>query len=408
MKVLLINAGSSSLKYQVIDMENEKVIAKGNCERVGLAKPFITYKHDGKEMKFDGAKNHEEAVAKVLEILTNKEYGVVSSLAEIDAVGHRVLQGGWIYKESVLVDAKVMKNLEKLVPIGPLHMPANIAGIKACQVAMPNVPQIATFDTAFHATMPEKAYLYAIKYEDAEKYHIRKYGFHGSSHRFITLETAKLLKQPVEKTNIIVAHMGNGSSITAVQNGQSVDTTMGLTPLQGLVMGTRAGDVDATVVQYLCNNKKMTVDEAITYLNKQSGVLGISGVDSDMRSVENAAKEGNKRAQLALDMVAYAARKHLGSYLTVVKDLQAIVFTGGVGENDANTREKVIGDLEAYGIVLDKEKNKNFKRGEVQLISAKKSKVKIYIIPTNEELMIARDAKAIVDKMPKKCAKKSK
>lgn len=408
MKVLLINAGSSSLKYQVIDMENEKVIAKGNCERVGLVKPFITYKHDGKEMKFDGAKDHEDAVKKVLEILTNKEYGVLASLDEIDAVGHRVLQGGWIYKESVLVDSKVMKNLEKLVPIGPLHMPANIAGIKACQIAMPKVPQIATFDTAFHATMPEKAYLYAIKYEDAEKYHIRKYGFHGSSHRFITLETAKLLKQPVEKTNIIVAHMGNGSSITAVQNGQSVDTTMGLTPLQGLVMGTRAGDVDATVVQYLCNNKKMSVDEAITYLNKQSGVLGISGVDSDMRSVENAAKEGNKRAQLALDMVAYAARKHLGSYLTVVKDLQAIVFTGGVGENDANTREKVVGDLEAYGIILDKEKNKNFKRGEIQLISAKKSKVKIYIIPTNEELMIARDAKAIVDKMPKKCAKKGK
>ena len=408
MKVLLINAGSSSLKYQVIDMENEKVIAKGNCERVGLVKPFITYKHDGKEMKFDGAKDHEEAVKKVLEILTNKEYGVLASLDEIDAVGHRVLQGGWIYKESVLVDSKVMKNLEKLVPIGPLHMPANIAGIKACQIAMPKVPQIATFDTAFHATMPEKAYLYAIKYEDAEKYHIRKYGFHGSSHRFITLETAKLLKQPVEKTNIIVAHMGNGSSITAVQNGQSVDTTMGLTPLQGLVMGTRAGDVDATVVQYLCNNKKMSVDEAITYLNKQSGVLGISGVDSDMRSVENAAKEGNKRAQLALDMVAYAARKHLGSYLTVVKGLQAIVFTGGVGENDANTREKVVGDLEAYGIILDKEKNKNFKRGEIQLISKKKSKVKIFIIPTNEELMIARDAKAIVDKMPKKCAKKGK
>ena len=412
MKVLLINAGSSSLKYQVIDMKDEKVIAKGNCERVGIANPFITYKHDGKEMKFDGAKNHEEAVQKVLEILTNKEYGVIKSLDEIDAVGHRVLQGGWIYKESVLVDSKVLKNLEKLVPIGPLHMPANIAGIKACQLAMPKVPQIATFDTAFHATMPEKAYLYPIRYEDSEKYHIRKYGFHGSSHRFITLETAKILGKPVSKTNLIICHLGNGSSLSAIQNGQSVDTTMGLTPLQGLMMGSRSGDVDPTVVQYLCHNKNLTVDEAITYLNKQSGLLGVSGVDSDMRSVESAAANGNKRAQLALDMLVYNARKHLGSYLTVVKNLDAIVFTGGIGENGAEPREAIVGDLDQFGIVLDKKKNKNFKRGVVELISSPKSRVKIYVIPTNEELMIARDAKAIVNALPKKncgkCAKKAK
>ena len=409
MKVLLINAGSSSLKYQLIDMDNEKVIAKGNCERVGLAKPFITYKHNGQSMQFDGAKDHEDAVQKVLAILTNKDYGVLKSLAEIDVVGHRVLQGGWIYKESVIVDAKVMKNLEKLVPIGPLHMPGNIAGIKACQAAMPKVPQVATFDTAFHATMPEKAYLYPIRYEDSQKYHIRKYGFHGSSHRFITLETAKLLKKPVEETNIIVCHLGNGSSLSAVQNGKSVDTTMGLTPLQGLMMGSRSGDVDPTVVQYLCHNKNISVDEAITYLNKQSGLLGVSGVDSDMRSVEMAAAEGNKRCQLALDMLCYAARKHLGSYLAVVKNLDAIVFTGGIGENGAEPREAIAGDLDHLGIVLDKEKNRNFTRGEVQLISAKNSKVKIYIIPTNEELMIARDAKALVDaKACKKCSKKAK
>lgn len=409
MKVLLINAGSSSLKYQLIDMKNEQVIAKGNCERVGIKDPFITYKHDDKEMKFDGAKNHEEAVAKVLEILTNPEYGVVKTLDEIDAVGHRVLQGGWIYKESVLVDNKVLKNLEKLIPIGPLHMPANIAGIRACQKVMPNIPHVAIFDTAFHATMPEKAYLYAIKYEDSEKYHIRKYGFHGSSHRFITFEAAKILKKPVNEVNLIIAHMGNGSSVTAVQNGKSIDTTMGLTPLQGLVMGTRSGDVDATVVQYLCNNKKMTVDEAINYLNKQSGVLGVSGVDSDMRSVEAGAAKGNKRCQLALDMVAYAARKHIGSYLAVLNKVDAIIFTGGVGENGAQTREDVIGNMENLGIVLDKEKNKNFKRGEVNLISARNSKVKIYVIPTNEELMMARDTKAIADALPKKkCAKKTK
>ena len=401
MKILVINAGSSSLKYQLLDMQNEKVIAKGNCERVGLTEPFITYKHGGKEMKFDGAKNHEEAISKVLDILVNKDYGVISKLTEIDAVGHRVLHGGEIYTESVLVDDKVVENLKTLIPLGPLHMPANISGIEACREVMPNVPHVAIFDTAFHATMPEKAYTYAIQYEDAQKYHIRKYGFHGSSHRFITHETAKVLGIPVDKVNLIIAHLGNGSSITAVENGKSVDTTMGLTPLQGLVMGTRSGDVDPTVVQYLCNNKNITVDEAITYLNKKSGLLGVSGVDSDMRAVENAANNGNARAKLALDLVTYSARKHLGSYLAVLGRVDAIVFTGGIGENGAEAREAIAGNLENLGIVLDKEKNKNFKRGEVQLISADNSKVKIYVIPTNEELMMARDTKAIAESMKK-------
>lgn len=401
MKILVINAGSSSLKYQLLETKSGKVIAKGNCERIGIKDPFISYKHDGKEMKFSGAKNHEEAIEKVLQILTDKEYGVVKSLEEIEAVGHRVLHGGEIYKESVLVTKEVLKNLDKLVPLGPLHMPANIAGIRACMLKMPNVPHVAVFDTAFHATMPEKAYMYAIKYEDYEKYHIRKYGFHGSSHRFITLETAKILGKPVSKTNIIVAHIGNGSSVTAVKNGKSVDTTMGLTPLQGMVMGTRSGDVDATVVEYLCHNKKMTVDEAVSYLNKQSGVLGISGVDSDMRTVEAGAEQGNKRCQLALDMVAYSARKFIGSYLAVLNGADAIVFTGGVGENGAQTREDIISGMENLGVKLDKKKNKNFKRGEVQLISAKDSKVKIYVIPTNEELMMARDTEAIAKKLKK-------
>ncbi len=412
MKILVINAGSSSLKYQLLDMETEKVIAKGNCERVGLSKPFISYKHDGKTMEFEGAKDHEEAISKVLDILTNKDYGVVKSLDEIDAVGHRVLHGGEIYKNSVLVDKSVLKKIESLIPLGPLHQPANISGIRACQAVMPKKPQVAIFDTAFHATMPKKAYTYAIDYKDAEKYHIRKYGFHGSSHRFITLETAKILGKPVNKTNIIVAHIGNGSSVTAVKNGQSIDTTMGLTPLQGMVMGTRSGDVDPTVVQYLCNNKKMTVDEAITYLNKKSGVLGVSGVDSDMRNVEAEAAKGNERCQLALDMVAYSARKHIGSYLAVLNGADAIVFTGGVGENGAQTREDIISGMENLGVKLDKRKNKNFKRGEVQLISAKDSKVAIYVIPTNEELMMARDTQEIVlancCKKNTKCAKKSK
>lgn len=401
MKILVVNAGSSSLKYQLLDMETEKVIAKGNCERVGLSEPFITYKFNGQEMKFAGAKNHEEAIEKVLAILTDKEHGVVKSLKEIEAVGHRVLHGGEVYKESVLVTDEVLNNLNKLVPLGPLHMPANIAGIKACMLKMPNVPHVAVFDTAFHATMPEKAYMYAINYDDAQKYHIRKYGFHGSSHRFITLETAKILGKPVEETNLVIAHIGNGSSVTAVKNGKSIDTTMGLTPLQGMVMGTRCGDVDATVVQYLCNEKKMTVDEAINYLNKKSGVLGISGVDSDMRTVEGEAAKGNKRCQLALDMVAYSARKHIGSYLAVLNGADAIVFTGGVGENGAETREDIISGMENLGVVLDKEKNKNFKRGQVQLISADNSKVKIYIVPTNEELMMARDTQEIAKNLKK-------
>ncbi len=401
MKILVINAGSSSLKYQLLDMETEKVIAKGNCERVGLSEPFIVYKHDGKEMRFEGAKNHEDAIAKVLDILTNKEYGVVASLGEIEAVGHRVLHGGEIYKNSILITEEAVKEMEKLVPLGPLHMPPNLAGVRACQAVMPNVPQVAVFDTAFHATMPEKAFMYAIKYEDYEQYHIRKYGFHGSSHRFITQETAKILGKDVNDVKLVIAHIGNGSSITAVENGKSVDTTMGLTPLQGMVMGTRSGDVDASVVEYLCKNKNITVEEAINYLNKKSGVLGITGLDSDMRTVEKGAAEGNKRCRLALDMVAYSARKHIGSYLAVLNGADAIVFTGGVGENGAETREDIIAGMENLGVVLDKERNKNFKRGEVNLISADNSKVKIYVVPTNEELMMARDTKEIVENLKK-------
>lgn len=397
MKILVINAGSSSLKYQLLDMENEKVIAKGNCERVGLSDPFISYKHNGKEMKFEGAKNHVEAVSKILDILTNKEYGAIKDLKEIDAVGHRVLHGGEIYTQSVIVTDEVIKNLETLIPLGPLHMPANISGIKACMKVMPNIPHTAIFDTAFHATMPEKAYMYAIDYEDAQKYHIRKYGFHGSSHRFVAMEAAKLLGKPLNETNVIIAHLGNGSSISAVKNGKSVDTTMGLTPLQGLVMGTRSGDVDATVVQYLCNNKGISVDEAITYLNKKSGMLGISGVDSDMRAIESAASEGNKRCQLAFDMMTYSARKHIGSYLTVLDKIDAIIFTGGIGENDDLARESILKDLNHLGIVLDYDKNTHFKRGETQIISAPESKIKVYILPTNEELMMARDTKKLVE-----------
>lgn len=395
MKILVVNAGSSSLKYQLLDMKDEKVIAKGNCERIGLSEPFISYKHNGQEMKFDGAKDHNEAIKKVLEILTNKEYGAIKSLDEIEAVGHRVLHGGEIYTESVLVTEEVLKNLETLVPLGPLHMPANISGIIACQKAMPKVPQIAVFDTAFHATMPPKAFMYAIKYEDYEKYGIRKYGFHGTSHRFITYEAAKVLGKPVDKVKLIIAHIGNGSSISAVKNGKIVDTTMGLTPLQGMVMGTRSGDVDASVVQALCKNKGYSVDEALNYLNKQSGMLGISGIDSDMRVMEAESAKGNERCRLAMEMVGYSARKFIGSYLAVLNGADAIVFTGGIGENGPITRADAVSDMENLGVCLDNERNFGGKRGETKLISTDDSKVKIFVIPTNEELMIARDAKTI-------------
>ena len=411
MKILLVNAGSSSLKYQLLDMKTEKVVAKGNCEKIGLAGPFITFKANGKEMKFDGAKNHEEAISRVLEILTNKEYGVLKSLDEIDAVGHRVLHGGEIYTDSVLITPKVMKDLDKLVPLGPLHMPANIAGIKACQAVM-SVPQIAVFDTAFHATMPEEAYMYPIKYEDAKKFKIRKYGFHGSSHKYITGEMAKILGKPQSKLNLIIAHCGNGSSITAVVGGKSIDTTMGLTPLQGLMMGTRSGDVDPTVVQYLCEKKNMTVEKAISYLNKQCGLIGISGYSSDNRELTAKAAEGDERCILSLNMLAHSIKKNIASFLPLMDRVDAIVFTGGIGENSLETRESVMTGFEHLGICIDKKKNRNFKRGEVQLISTAKSNVKIYIVPTNEELLIARDTKKIVSAIAKKncskCAKKSK
>ncbi len=401
MNILIINAGSSSLKYQLLDMSNEKLIAKGNCEKIGLNEPFISYKHDGKEEIFEGAKNHEEAIKKVLNILVDKEIGVIKSFDEIGAVGHRVVMGGWLFNESVLITEDVTKKVEALSDLAPLHNPANAMGIRACEKVMPNTPQVVIFDTAFHTTMPEKAFMYAIKLEDYEKYHIRKYGAHGTSHRFVTQELAKVLGKNIDEVKAITCHLGNGSSITAIENGKSVDTSMGLTPLQGLVMGTRSGDLDPTVVQFLCSHKKQSVDEVLNYLNKECGLLGVSGVTSDHREVTKEAENGNKRCQLALDLLAYSAKKYVGIYLAILNGADAIVFTGGIGENSAETREQIVENMENLGVVLDKEKNKNFKRGQVELISAPSSKVKIYVIPTNEELMMARDTLNIVKNLKK-------
>ena len=397
MKVLVINAGSSSLKYQLLDMKNEKLIAKGNCEKIGLSGSFVSLKANGQEKIVNGKlNNHEEAMEVVLKLLTDKENNVISSLSEIEAVGHRVLHGGEIYTDSVVVTEKVMEDLEKLRPLGPLHMPANISGIKACQEVMPNVPQVAVFDTAFHSKMPAKAYMYGVKFEDYQELGIRKYGFHGTSHRFILEETAKLLGKKKEEVKVISVHVGNGSSVSAIKDGKSVDTSMGFTPLEGLVMGTRSGDIDASVVEYLCDKKGWTVQKAVNYLNKEGGVLGVSGVSSDMREINAAIESGNERARLALDMLCYRVKKYVGSSLAVLNGADAIVFTGGIGENQEDMREFVLSDMAYAGIKFDKEKNNNLPRGTVEEISLPTSKVKVFRLPTNEELMIARDTVNLV------------
>ena len=399
MKILVINAGSSSLKFQLFDMENEKVIAKGNCEKIGLPTSFIGYKTTGDKKEVPvKMTNHVEALENVLKILTDKNEGVIKDLSEISACGHRVVQGGWIFDKSVLVTKKVLKDLDKLTDLSPLHAHANMAGITGCLKVMPKVPQVLVFDTSFHATMPEKAYNYGIKYQDAEKYHIRKYGFHGTSHRYVANECAKLLGKKLEYLNLITVHMGNGSSITAIKNGKSVDTTMGLTPLEGLIMGTRSGDLDPTVVSYLADKKGQSASEVVSYLNKECGMLGISGVSSDLREINDAINKGNKRAKLALDMLKYRTKKFIGSYMAVLGKVDAIVFTGGVGENQEDLREEALEGMENFGIEIDVKKNRSLPRGTTELISTKKSKVKVYRIPTDEELLIARDTLALIKK----------
>ena len=399
MKILVINAGSSSLKFQLFDMEGEKVIAKGNCEKIGLEGSFIGYKTTGekKELKW-AMPNHNEAIKKVFQILTDKEEGVISSLDEITAVGHRFVQGGWLFDKSVLINDEVINDLEKLVDLSPLHAHANMAGVKGCMNELPFVPQVAVFDTSFHATMPAKAYMYGIKYEDYKDYHVRKYGFHGTSHRFVMGETAKLLNKKPEEIKIITVNLGNGSSITAIDKGKSVDTTMGLTPLEGLIMGTRSGDLDPTVVSYLAEKKNMTAQEVVNYLNKQCGILGVSGVSSDMRELNSAIEQGNERAKLALDMLIYRVKKYIGSYLAVLNGADAIIFTGGIGENQEDLRELALADMQYCGIEIDVEKNNNLPRGTIEEISTKNSKIKVYRIPTDEELLIARDTKELIEK----------
>lgn len=398
MKILVINAGSSSLKYQLIDMETEAVMAKGLCERIGIDGHLKHTPLVGDKKVFNediDLPTHSEAIAAVIEKLTSEEFGVVSSMKEIDAVGHRVVHGGEKFASSVLITDEVIQAIEECTPFAPLHNPANITGINACKAVMGNVPMVAVFDTAFHQTMPAKAFMYALPYEYYKNDGIRRYGFHGTSHRYVSSRCAELMGKPIEELKIVSCHMGNGSSICAIDGGKCVDTSMGFTPLVGLPMGTRCGDLDPGAMQFMMNKYGMGIDDTLNVLNKKSGVLGVSGVSSDFRDLDNAKAEGNDRAALALDMFHYWVAKVAGSYIAAMNGVDAIVFTAGVGENSAASRKAIAEYFGYLGVTIDDEANK--KRGEDVMISTPDSKVKVFVIPTNEELVIARDTREIVN-----------
>ncbi|MCD8100920.1 MAG: acetate kinase [Oscillospiraceae bacterium] len=401
MKILIINAGSSSLKYQLMDMDSETVMAKGLCERIGIDGKF-TYKPqiEGKA-KIDAADvpmpTHAEAIKATLDALVDPQNGVIASMSEIGACGHRVLHGGMEFTQSCLVDDKCIAAIKKCFPLGPLHNPANLTGILACQDVMPGVPQIAVFDTAFHQTMPEKAYIYALPYEYFEKYQCRRYGFHGTSHRYIARHAAEFMGGDPAKLKIISCHLGNGSSLCAIDGGKCVDTSMGLTPLAGVPMGTRCGSVDPSVIKYICDQEGITYDDMDTIMNKKSGVLGVSGVSSDFRDLGDAAEQGNKRAQLALDIFHYEVAKTIGAYAAAMNGVDGIVFTAGIGENSPYTRAEICKYLGYLGAELDPELNAL--RGDNRYISTADSRVKLMVIPTNEELVIARDTVDIVNSL---------
>ena len=396
MKVLVINAGSSSLKYQLMDTDTRAVLAKGLCERIGID-GRLTHKVPAKDAKYTfeiAMPTHAEAIQSVLDALTSAEHGVIASMKEIDAVGHRVVHGGEKFATSALITDEVMAAIEECIPLAPLHNPANITGIKACQSVMPGVPMVAVFDTSFHQTMPAKSYIYALPYEYYEKDKVRRYGFHGTSHRYVSSRAADMLGKPIDQLKIITCHLGNGSSVAAVDGGKSVDTSMGFTPLAGVPMGTRSGDLDAGIMEYVMNKYNMDIKEMLNVLNKKSGVLGISGVSSDFRDLEDAAKGGNQRAELALESFQYSVKKLVGAYAAAMGGVDAIVFTAGVGENDAATRMAVASGLEFMGVKMDADANNI--RGKEAVISAADSKVTVLLIPTDEELMIAMDTAGIV------------
>ena len=396
MKILVINAGSSSLKYQLINMADESVILKGLCERITFAGGQLSQKtFDGKEIVISqDMPSHKEAMELVLKAMLDPEKGALKSVDEISAVGHRVLHSAEDFKESVVIDDEVIRICEKNAVFGPLHMPGNIACIKSCREVMPGVPMVAVFDTTFHSTMPAKAYMYGIPYEVYEEHKIRKYGFHGTSHKFVSEETAKLVGKDAK---MVICHLGNGSSISAVKDGKCQDTSMGFTPLEGLVMGTRSGDIDPAAVDYLREKLGLKPEEVVNYLNKKCGVLGVSGISSDLRDLEAATKEGNEKALLALEMLAYRVRKYVGSYIAVLGGVDAVVFTGGIGEHSPRIRRLVMENMEFCGAKFDDKKNVEYDSG-IGYLNADDSKVKIIVLPTNEELSIARETKTLTEK----------
>ena len=398
MKVLVINAGSSSLKYQLIDMSSSEVMAKGLCERIGLEGSLLTHQAKGEKNKIEiEMKDHSDAINAVIAALVNEEYGVIADMSEISAVGHRVVHGGEEFSGSVIITDAVKKALEACIELAPLHNPPNLTGIAACEKAMPGVPQVAVFDTAFHQSMPASSYLYALPYEYYEKYKVRRYGFHGTSHKYVTQRAASMLGKNVEDLKIITCHLGNGSSITAVNGGKSMDTTMGFTPLAGTLMGTRCGDIDPAIVTYIMNKEGKTAEEVDALMNKKSGIFGVSGVSSDFRDVSDAADNGNEKAAVGLEMFYYQIKKFIGAYAAAMNGVDAIVFTAGIGENDKVLRAEVAKGLTFMGVEIDEEKNNI--RGEEKDVSKDGAKVKTLVIPTNEELMIALDTKEIVEKL---------
>ena len=400
MKVLVLNCGSSSIKYKLYNMDDESVLAQGGVERIGIDNAFIKVKLPNGEKKqiMADLPTHKEGVSLVFQCLLDPEFGAIKSLDEIDAVGHRIVQGGDKFNKSVILTKQVEEGIEELCDLAPVHNAGHLKGIRAVDALMPTTPQVCVFDNAFHSTMPDYAYLYAVPYELYEKYHIRRYGFHGTSHRYVSQRVCEILGLDVNNSRIITCHIGNGASVAAVLNGKVIDTSMGLTPLAGLMMGTRCGDIDPSAVTYLMEKLGKKPQEMADYLNKKSGVVGITGISSDMRDIENAASEGNERAQLALKMYDYRIKKYIGAYAAALGGVDAIVFTAGVGENQTGTREKACEGLEFLGIKIDVAKNATI-RGEEAIISTPESKVKVVVVPTDEEIVIARDTKELVEKM---------
>lgn len=396
MKILVINAGSSSLKYQLIDMDSRAVLAKGLCERIGIDGSRLNHTPAGGEKVVieSPMPSHADAIKLVIDALVDEKHGVINSMSEIGAVGHRVVHGGEKFSGSVVIDEAVKEGMRECIPLAPLHNPANLIGIEACEKVMPNVPQVGVFDTAFHQTMPEEAFLYGIPYEYYEKYKIRRYGFHGTSHNYVSGKAAEMLGKPIEQLKIITCHLGNGSSVAAVKNGKVIDTTMGLTPLAGILMGTRSGDLDPAIVTFLMEKENLDIDGINEVLNKKSGVFGVSGVSSDFRDLDAASKKGNKRAQAALKMFSYGIKKYIGAYCAAMGGTDAVVFTAGVGENDGAMRAAIVDGLEFLGIKIDAEKNKL--RGEAIDISAEGASVRTLVIPTDEEMMIATETERLV------------